>query len=320
MGVGVAIAGIAAAGATIYAAEQKEDAIQAAAEQRAKANKRVINWRKEAFTKALQFQKHVFQAQQEASEPWREVGVQAIQTLQQKVQSGAFDPGEFGFTFRDFEYEGNVPEAGDFKFKFPEFNYQQSPAYQFKVNQAMQALDRSAAANGLLLSGAQIRRAEELAHDLAMADYRQARQAYRQRYRHAYRRARQEHRYAYENARQEFVTARQAYRQAKYNAFQRALAQYKLEAAAKTDAYNRLANLSGIGQTANQTVAVARGRFANNIRGARADMTAGVANNLINIGQARAAGYRASAKTYTTYGNVFNNLVGNLTTAALIGG
>ncbi|RMF00642.1 MAG: hypothetical protein D6773_11150 [Alphaproteobacteria bacterium] len=103
-----------------------------------------------ASKRALRFQKQVYRQNRKDLRPWREVGADAIQQLSADMKAGKFDPGQFSFGADQF---------------------QESPGYRFRRDETLKALDRTAAARGNLLSGAQIKAGERYAGDLASQEY-----------------------------------------------------------------------------------------------------------------------------------------------------
>lgn len=93
----------------------------------------------------LDLQKELADQQREDFAPWRDVGEQALNQLWEGVQSGAFDVGEVDVT--------------------------QDPGYQFRMDQGIEALDKSAAARGRLLSGAQQKGVTDYAQNVASQEY-----------------------------------------------------------------------------------------------------------------------------------------------------
>lgn len=94
-----------------------------------------------AANNATALQKSMFDTATQLEQPWVTAGNQALQTLQQ------------GFTTKD---------------------YQQSPGYQFGLQQAEGALTNQNSARGMTLSGAQIQGSQQLATNLANQDFQTA--------------------------------------------------------------------------------------------------------------------------------------------------
>ena len=98
----------------------------------------------------LEFQREMAEQQREDFAPWTEAGGQALEKLWAGVQSGEFDPGKFD------------PSQIDIK---------ADPGYQFRMDEGVEALDKSAAARGRLLSGAQNKAITGFAQDTASQEY-----------------------------------------------------------------------------------------------------------------------------------------------------
>lgn len=79
--------------------------------------------------KNLEFQREMADQQREDFAPWRDVGQQALDSIWEGVQSGAFEV-------------GNI-------------NLEDDPGYRVRMKEGVEAIDASAAARGRLLSGAQ---------------------------------------------------------------------------------------------------------------------------------------------------------------------
>ena len=90
--------------------------------------------------KATQAELEMFYQGREDMAPWREGGEWALGELRDKISAG---PGE----------------------------YTESPGYQFRLDQGIQARERGAAARGNVLSGAQTKALTRYGQDYATADY-----------------------------------------------------------------------------------------------------------------------------------------------------
>ena len=136
--VATAIVGSAVVGAVASssAANKQSSAAKSAANTSAQAQNYAAN---------LQF-KQYNQTRQDLA-PWRVAGANALKAIEQTP--------DFTFTPEDFD-----------KFK--------DPSYEFVKNQALNALDRSAASRGRLLSGAQDRAVTRYASGLASQEYQNA--------------------------------------------------------------------------------------------------------------------------------------------------
>jgi len=97
-----------------------------------------------ATEKAIASTEAQYQQTREDQEPWRIAGEKALQTIQ--------DTPDFQFTAQDFEA-------------------MKDPGYQFRMEEGVNALDRSAASRGRLLSGAQDRAVTRYSQGLASQEY-----------------------------------------------------------------------------------------------------------------------------------------------------
>lgn len=143
---GIAAAAI-GAGASIYAATTQKKAASQAAQTSAAAT-----------DQAAQVQREIFQQQQANQAPWLQAGKTALGQL----TSGTAEP--------------NAP----FMRTFGMADYQQDPGYQFRLQQGLQALDRSASARGGLLSGGALKGIERYGQGLASEEYGNAYNRYQQ--------------------------------------------------------------------------------------------------------------------------------------------
>lgn len=96
----------------------------------------------------LQLQRELADEQRADLAPWRNLGEMALDRLWEGVDSGAF-------TMDDWQFEAD-------------------PGYQFRLQEDIDARDKSAAARGRLLSGAQMRALERYGQDFASNEYARA--------------------------------------------------------------------------------------------------------------------------------------------------
>jgi len=78
-----------------------------------------------------------------ANEPWRQAGLGALSDLSTGMKNGDFTAPV-----------GQFQDPGQYKDPGFNFNFKEDPGYQFRQQQAQQAIERSAAARGSLFSGA----------------------------------------------------------------------------------------------------------------------------------------------------------------------
>lgn len=115
------------------AAQKQKDAINESAQAQLTAS-----------SQNVALQRDIFSQQQAAQEPWRVAGAKALEAIQSTP--------DFNFTSDTFE-----------QFK--------DPSYDFRMQEGVNALDRSAASRGRLLSGAQDRAVTRYGSDLASQEY-----------------------------------------------------------------------------------------------------------------------------------------------------
>jgi len=142
-----AIVGSAVIGGVVASkgAKAQAGASRDAATTQASASIRAAEIQSESQTENIEFQKWLFGEQKALQAPWQEQG---LESLQQYAEAP-----EFSFTAEDMTAD---------------------PSYQFRQQEAINALDRSAASRGRLQSGAQDRAITRYASDLASQEYQNA--------------------------------------------------------------------------------------------------------------------------------------------------
>ena len=117
----------------------------ASSKAQAKSQKKGMEAEKEMADANLILQRELSEQQREDFAPWRDVGQQALDKIWSGVQSGEFEVGPIDVT--------------------------KDPGYKFRMDQGVEALDKSAAARGRLLSGAQQKGVNEYAQNLGSQEY-----------------------------------------------------------------------------------------------------------------------------------------------------
>lgn len=146
---------------------------------------------------------------------------------------------------------------------------QNDPGYQFRLQQGQQALERSAAAKGNLLTGGTGKALTQYGQDYASNEYNNV-----------------------------YNRALQQYQQA-YNIFQNN----------QSNTYNRLASLSGIGQTSANQLGSAGSNTAGNVSNILLGTGSQIGQDVQNAAAARASGYVGSANAWSgAAGGLGNNL------------
>lgn len=189
---------------------------------------------------ALAFQKQEYADQQKNIAPWLKAGQGAIGQLSALAQPGGLPQWN-----QQFQAPTGATEQND-------------PGFQFRLQQGQQALERSAAAKGGLLTGGTAKAEQQFGQDYASNEYN-----------NVYGRALGEY-------------------QQSYNQFQQANA----------DKFNRLSAVAGTGQTAAGQLASAGQSAAGNVGNILLTGGQQQGNSIQNAAAARASGYASSANAY----------------------
>jgi len=126
----------------------------------ANAAKGAANTQAAAAAQASDAQRAMFERQVELQEPFREAGLKGQNRLLEYLGLG-----------------GDVNAPGYGKYATAEFGmdkFQADPGYAFRMSEGMKALERSAAARGGLLSGANLKNTQRFGQDLASQEYQNA--------------------------------------------------------------------------------------------------------------------------------------------------
>lgn len=232
-----AVLGGAALAGSAYQSRQAGKAAKA----QSKAAGKASDLQYQASQDALAEQQRQYNTARSDARPWRTAGELGLYDLQGLYGLGP----QWMNDAAQKRYKENPMYVGELD------QWQQSPGYQFRLSEGLKALDRSAAARGMLRSGAQMKAVQRYGEGLATDEYD----------RH-------------------------------YN-----------RVVGSFDTYaNRLANLAGVGQTTNQSLATLGANTAN----ASGNILTTAANNM---GNAAMAGAQARASGYQQRGNVMGNLV-----------
>jgi hypothetical protein len=134
--VAAAVVGSAVVGA--YSANKASKAQSKSATKGMEAEERIAYENRE-------LQRELAEQQREDFAPWRDIGEKALEQIWSGVKSGAFEVGDIDVT--------------------------KDPGYQFRMEQGIEALDKSASARGRLLSGAQQKGVTDYAQNVASQEY-----------------------------------------------------------------------------------------------------------------------------------------------------
>jgi hypothetical protein len=195
----------------------------------------------------IALQKELADQQREDFAPWRDVGEQALNKVWSGVQSGEFDPGKLTLD----------------KFDPSQVDVTQDPGYKFRMEQGIEALDKSAASRGRLLSGAQQKGLTEYGQGMGSQEYANAYARYSDKYNKD--------------------VARQA-------------SEYASEADRKARQYNILSGLSAQGQSSAARQAAATGQLASTSSNILSNLGNAQAQSAYAQGQARAGAYQGMAQ------------------------
>lgn len=131
----------------------------------ANAAKQAAKGQQAAAQNANQLQWDMYQQQREDQAPWREQGGRALSMLGYLMGTGANQAPE-GM--------GNLGGYGSLAKKFGSGDFTADPGYQFRLDEGRKALERSAAARGMSLSGAQAKALTNFNQNFASNEYQNA--------------------------------------------------------------------------------------------------------------------------------------------------
>lgn len=190
--------------------------------------------------KALAFQKQQYADQQKNMAPWLQAGTGAINQLSSDLQGGVY---------KDWTGQFQAPT---------ELTEQNDPGFQARLKMGSQALERSAAARGGVLSGGTAKALNQYSQDYASNEYSNV----------------------YNRAFNEYAT--------KYNEFQ----------TGQANRFNRYASLAGVGQQTANTLGLAGQNYANQSGNILMTSANQQGNALQAAAAARASGYAAQGNIW----------------------
>lgn len=212
-----------------------------AADTQAQAAERAAELQHQDTQAALQFQKDQSALQQKNAQPWIQAGQGAVSSLWSQLQGGQF-PDWTG----QFQAPTGLTEQND-------------PGFQSRLKLGQQAIERSAASRGGLLSGGTARALTQYAQDYASNEYGNV----------------------YSRALGEY--------QQKYGEFQQGQA----------NRFNRYASIAGLGQTATAQSGQLGQSAAQNAGNILMTSGQQIGNSMQNAAAARASGYVGQANAIT---------------------
>jgi hypothetical protein len=237
---------------------------------------------KQATDQAIAEQQRQFDITQANQQPWLQAGQGALSQLTAGTQPGGSLVTPYGETYQQpapFSYaEFNAPAP----FQAPTLDNTNDPGYQFRLNEGEQALQRGAAASGGAFSGGTLKALARYGQDYASNEYQ-----------NVYSRALQGYNTNFTDALNSYNTnltgQQNIYNTNVANALSGYQTRFNTYNTDQTNAYNRLAALSGVGQTAANTLATTGAANSN-----------AIANLLTDQGSAAAAGTLGSASAWNS--------------------
>lgn len=255
------VSGIVGAAASKKSSQAQAASAERAAETSAEATKIAADAAAAAQKYSTDVQADLYKQTRADQEPWRLAGVNALAKLGSDQSLVTPYPEQKKFTLADFEAD---------------------PGYNFRMSEGVNALDKSAAARGMLFSGAQGKGITRYGQDYGSNEYANAYNRYQ-------------------------------------NEYQNAFNRYQTN---QSNQYNRLANMAGLGQTANNALQTAGSNYANsagNYAMNGANMTgnllmtnaANSGNAQLMAGQARASAYQGQGQAASGAAKAVTSLYGD---------
>jgi hypothetical protein len=129
------------------------------ARQQAKAAKSAANAQVQSAAEASRLQREMFDRQVELQEPFRQGGLAGQNRLMELLGIGGnAGVADYGRDARDFSMN----------------DFEVDPGYAFRLSEGNKALERSAAARGMVMSGSMFKGAQRFGQDLASQEYQNA--------------------------------------------------------------------------------------------------------------------------------------------------
>jgi hypothetical protein len=287
----------------IGAAVQGGTALAGAALQSSAINK-ATDAQSRAAQNSLDFAKSQYQTQQDQQQPYYQAGTAALSNLNNGLYNGSLaNWGQTDTTYQspgdatDISYFHNAPINSQ-AFDPNSINITQDPSYQFRLQQGLQALQRSQAATGITGGGA-AKAINDYAQNTASTEYGNAYQRAQSAYQTNTQAKQQDYSLNNQNDLNQFNSQLAAYNTQMSNNLNVANSGLTNQ----SNAYNRLAAMAGVGQTSAQQLGAA-GQAA----------TGQYAATTAQLGNALSAG---SAAQGSVWGNAVNQ-AGNAANSFLL--
>jgi hypothetical protein len=121
----------------------------------------------DASQQQMDLYRDIYGQQSEFLSPYRQAGEQGLGQYQNALAFGPYNPGA-GFNYQQMQGGQQALSQAMNQLGTP---YEESPGYQFQLEQGQRAIDNSAAGRGMTFSGATLRAQQELGQGLAAQDY-----------------------------------------------------------------------------------------------------------------------------------------------------
>jgi hypothetical protein len=125
----------------------------------ARASRRAANAQVQSAAESARLQREMFDRQVQLQEPFRQGGITSQNRIMELLGIGGdANAGDYGRYGRDFSMA----------------DYEADPGYAFRLAEGNKALERSAAARGMVMSGSMFKGAQRFGQDLASQEYQNA--------------------------------------------------------------------------------------------------------------------------------------------------
>jgi hypothetical protein len=125
----------------------------------ARASRRAANAQVQSAAESARLQREMFDRQVQLQEPFRQGGITSQNRIMELLGIGG---------------DANVGDYGRFARDFSMADYEADPGYAFRLAEGNKALERSAAARGMVMSGSMFKGAQRFGQDLASQEYQNA--------------------------------------------------------------------------------------------------------------------------------------------------
>lgn len=294
------IGGVAQAAGSVAGAGIQAGATISAANTEADAAKYAANLQSQASANSLAFQQQTWNQTQANQKPFLQAGQQSIGNLSGETQPGGALNQSWNQNFSYSPFSGGQPysnasfSSGQQPFSFSGVNESNDPAYQFDLQQGEQAVQRSAAAQGGLVSGGAMKDLNDYAQGYASNQYQQSYQNALQGYQTNFNNSLAGYQTNEQNSLNQYQTnfgdSLAGYQTNYSNALQQYQTAYNVFENNQANSFNRQAAVAGIGQTAINNLSATGAQTANTYANTSLTGAAGAGNYLTQGASAIGAG------------------------------